>query len=58
VILSRGLTRCSRFYHEVFNEPAEDQARMFQDLENWLSRMIEETHGEMHGGMRGGKRSG
>lgn len=50
------------FYHEVFNEPAEDRARVFQDLEEWLIRMLEATDGHLHDGMHGrvpgGKRSG
>jgi len=39
------------FYHEVFNEPDEDQARVLDDLKAWLNRMIDEASGGMHGGV-------
>ncbi len=43
------------FYHEVFNEPQEDQARVFGDLRAWLIRLVDGTDGAIQGvGASGG----
>lgn len=54
------------FYHEVFNEPDEDQARVLDDLETWLTRVSADANGgvtgelpgRMRGVMHGGKHGG